>query len=141
MKPTLCALLLLIFCSAASARSIKIIVNENNPYTEISLEQLRDFYLKKSKEWPNGTPVRFFDRGEDTAERRHFLREFMKRTQRDLELYWIGQKLYTGHSAPTQVTSDNMAASLVSRFPGGIGYVSTEFPGSAGVKVIEVKGF
>ena len=117
-----------------------IIVNEANPLTEISEDHVADFFLKKTKNWPDGTPLRFFDRDDDSPERQIFLRDFLRKSSREMELFWIGQKLYTGLSAPTQIKNDLMMAALVSRFPGAIGYVSSDFGGAKGVKKIAVKG-
>lgn len=133
-------ILILLTTAFAQAENVKIITHEETPYQTLSREQVRDFFLKKTKHWPNGETVRFFDRNDDSAERKVFLRDVVKRSQREVETYWIGQKLYTGNSAPTQVNSDNMMASLVSRFPGSIGYVSGSFAGAPGVKVIEITG-
>jgi hypothetical protein len=72
--------------------------------------------------------------------RKVFLRDVVKRSQREIETFWIGQKLYTGNSAPTQVSSDSMMASLISKFPGSIGYVSGSFTGAPGVKIIDIIG-
>lgn len=121
------------------AYAIKIIVNETNPVTELRQEDIRNYFLKKNKQWPHGGSVRFFDRNDDSPERRIFLRNVIERSPREIETFWIGQKLYSGHSAPTQVSSDSMMSSLVSRFPGGIGYVSKDFTPPKGVKVIKVK--
>lgn len=126
--------------SLASAQGIRLITNEANPYSSLTRSQVRDYFLKKNKQWPNGVGVRFFDRNDDSEERKIFLREILRKTQREVETFWIGQKLYTGHSAPTQVSSDSMMSSMVSRFPGALGYVSGEFKGAKGVKEVQVTG-
>ncbi len=132
----------LLFClqlSYALADDLEIIVNEKNPVTEISPEQISDYFFKRNRSWPNGMPVRFFDHRDESDERKVFLSTVLRKTSREIELFWIGQKLYTGNSAPLQITSDTMTASLVARFPGAIGYVSSTFPGAPGVKKIAVK--
>lgn len=131
---------LVLLPTLALGQSIKVIVNESNPLESINRTEVADYFMKRNKQWPDGAPVRFFDRNDDSRERMSFLREVLKKSQREIETFWIGQKLYTGHSAPTQVSSDSMMAALVARFPGAIGYVSDEFAGGKGVKVIELKG-
>lgn len=133
------ALMLGLMLASPSAKAIRIIVNETNPVNELRQEQIRNYFLKKDKQWPHGGSVRFFDRSDDSSERREFLRSVIERSAREIETFWIGQKLYSGHSAPTQVSSDKMMASLVSRFPDGIGYVSDEFIPRKGVKIIQIK--
>jgi len=135
---TLIITLSLLFSSVALAQKIVVIVNENNALQSISKDQLRDFFLKKTKTWPDGTPVKFFDRREESRERNLFLNNYIERSSREVETFWIGQKLYTGHSAPTQVNNDSMTMALISRFPGAISYVSGDIPLKSGVKKIEV---
>lgn len=122
----------------AHADEITFIVNEQNPTLELTDVQVTNYFFKKVRQWPNGVPVKFFDQMNDKEERKSFLKDYMKRTSRDVELYWIGQKLYTGNSAPLQITSDFMMANVVARFPGAIGYVSSSFQGAPGVKKITV---
>jgi ABC-type phosphate transport system substrate-binding protein len=121
------------------AEEISIIVNVSNPINEITDEQLAHFFTKRTRTWPNGTPVRFFDHRDESETRKIFLNTVLRRSARDVELFWIGQKLYTGNSAPMQISSDTMVASMVSRFPGAIGYVSSSFNGATGVKKITLR--
>lgn len=139
MKKITSILICLLYCGMALAQDVTIIVNEQNPINEISQTQIQNLFLKKNRQWPNGQAVRFFDRRDDSAERKHFLRQYIKKTSRDIELYWIGQKLYSGNSAPIQVSTDSMMVSMVSRFPGAIGYVSSNFQGGPGVKKLVVR--
>lgn len=134
------SLIFMIVSKALSQEGIVFIVNERNPVTVMTPSQIADFYFKRSRTWSDGSPIRFFDRIDDAPEKAVFLRQILHRTSRDIDLYWIGQKLYTGNSAPTQVASESTLASLIARFPGGIGYVSPSFMGAPGVKKIEVKG-
>lgn len=130
----------LILLSAAHADGIALLVNSQNPVSTLTLSEVSDYFTKKTKSWPHGVPVRFIDRMDGSAERNEFLKSYLHRTTRDVELFWIGQKLYSGHSAPTQVQSDAMTEIMVSRFPGGIGYVSTDFQPTKAVKKIPVTG-
>lgn len=137
-------LLFFLICSlmgqtTAYAEELAIIVNEQNPVSEISPLQIQNYFLKRVREWPNGMAVRFFDRRDDSKERKQFLNLYLRKSSRELELYWIGQKLYSGNSAPIQVSTDSMMASMVSRFPGAIGYVSAGFPGAPGIKKINIR--
>lgn len=127
-----------ILFTAARAETIAFLVNEKNPQVKLSRGQVSDFFLKKLKSWPDGVLVRFIDRTDSSPERNEFLRTIIRKSSRDIELFWIGQKLYSGHSAPSQVSSDAMVETMVSRFPGGIGYVSKDFVPTKAVKKIPV---
>lgn len=126
--------------SVARAEGIALIVNAENPVVTLSRSQVTDFFLKKNKRWADGVPVRFFDRADGTDERKQFLRDFVQKSSRDIELYWIGQKLYSGHSAPSQIASDSMVEIMVSRFPGALGYVSESYELTKPVKKIPATG-
>jgi ABC-type phosphate transport system substrate-binding protein len=110
---------------AADVGDLVIIVNAKSSTDKISISQLRDFYYKKRRTWPNGESVRFIDRSKGSPIREKFLSTVLKKTEEELELYWIGQKLYSGDSAPLQESADAMTVHFVSSFPGAIGYVSS----------------
>lgn len=122
-----------------AADDIVVIVNEKNPLTAVKISELEDYFMKRSRLWPNGDTVRFFDHRDENENRKIFLKKFIKKTSREIELFWIGEKIYTGNIAPIQVTSDSMMTSMVSRFPGGIGYVSKNYKLPKTVKTLEVK--
>ena len=118
---------------------IQFIVNRENPTTELSPAELGNLFLKRKREWNDGTDVRFIDRKDGSKPRTVFLSDFLKRTGRDVELYWIGQKLYAGDSAPMQVDGDESVVSLVTSLRGAIGYVTVDCPLGPGVKKINVE--
>ena len=140
MKYTLLILLLMLLRPAQADEPIEFIVNSANPASELSSIDIVDYYLKKRRNWSNGNGVRFIDRLDDSSERSVFLKNFIKRSSRDVELYWIGQKIATGNSSPLQAPSDLAVEILVSRFPGAIGYVSGSFPTGSSVKKIKITG-
>ncbi len=105
---------------------IVIIINAQQPLDSISNEAISNYYFKKKKQWPSGTNVRFVDHGADSAVRKAFLSKVLKTAASEVDLFWIGQKLYTGDSAPLKVRSDAMVIQFVASFPGAIGYISPE---------------
>lgn len=132
-------LTLLLSLHAMAASDIVVIVNEKNPVSSIKSSELVDFFMKRTRNWSNGDTVRFFDYRDENVNRKVFLKKFVQKTSREVELYWIGEKIYTGNIAPIQITSDSMMTSMVSRFPGGIGYVSSKYKIPKNVKIIEIK--
>ena len=128
-----------LFLSAVTYADIVVIVNEKNILKSIKIDELQDFYMKRIRKWQNGNPVRFFDHRDENENRKIFLEEFIQKTSREVELYWIGEKIYTGNVAPIKITSDSMMTSMVSRFSGGIGYVSSKYKIPKTVKIIEIK--
>lgn len=108
----------------AAGDGVVVVVSAGLSLDTIGADDLGAYYLKKKKNWPDGTAVRFVDRASGTPERGSFFRKVLKQSESEVDQFWIGQKLYTGDSAPLQVMSDSMVIQFVSAFPGAIGYVS-----------------
>jgi ABC-type phosphate transport system substrate-binding protein len=142
---TISAILISAFTLAASAdfaaasEKIVIVLNNENGVSSLSTAEIRDYFLKRKTQWPDGTPVRFIDWEEGSAVRAAFLEQVVKKSPRELELYWIGEKLYRGNSAPIKVDSPEMVLTFVAKLAGAIGYVPEEGTAhSAKVKRIEL---
>lgn len=133
-------ILLNLMMPAAWAQKIIFIINSSNSVSRVTPDQIQDFYFKRNRTWPDGKPVRFFDRNDESELRKVFLSSILKKTSRQVDQFWIGQKLFTGDSAPTKVQRDSLVVNLVSRFPGGIGYISEGTKLGDGVKVLEISG-
>lgn len=132
-------LILCLFPFQSLSAEFVLIVNSENPQQQISESDVRDYYLKKKRNWPNGNAVRFIDRASNSRLRREFLDKVVEKTPEDMDLYWIGQKLYSGDSSPLQEASEEMVIQFVSTFDGAIGYVSnTASIDSKKVKVIPI---
>ncbi len=117
------------------------IVNGNNPVNEISANEIRDFYFKRKRLWATGESVRFIDRTLTSQIHEMFVRRILRKSNSDVELFWIGQKLYTGDSAPLRETSDSSTIQFVSTFKGAIGYVSSATSiADQNVKAVKVTG-
>ena len=121
-----------------SAADVTVIVNAKNSVTTLSINELNSLFIKKNRSWSNDTPVRFFDHRDENINRKIFLEKYIGKTTREIELFWIGEKIYTGNIAPIQVTSDSMMSTMVSRFNGGIGYVSNKYKIPKTVKKITI---
>ena len=126
------------FLFITKAQALVLIANASNSLNEIRKDQLQDFFFKRVRSWPDGKPVRFFDRLDNSSLRNTFLAEYLNKSSRQVEQFWIAQKFNTGDSAPTQITSDSLMINLVSRFPGGVGYVSDNTDLPAKVKVLKI---
>jgi len=131
-------------CSLETAKAefndIVFIVNAQNPVEKISLTALREYYLKVVPTWPDGSSVRFIDRDSSSSLRKKFLAKVVKKTPVDVDLYWIGQQIHTGNSAPLQEKTEFMTIEFVSTFKGAIGYISKDTPiKSKNVKVLKVE--
>lgn len=131
-------LLILLSYQTHAALSIDLIVNADNPAESITAAEVTSYFMKKERKWPNGDAVRFFDYRDENEARAAFLKTYINKTSREIELFWIGEKIYTGNIAPIQISSDSMMIAMVARFPGGIGYISKSAPITKQVKRLKV---
>jgi ABC-type phosphate transport system substrate-binding protein len=126
---------------ASAHENLAILVNADNPTSQLSDDELRAYFLKKRKVWPNGAGVRFIDREPNSLLRKTFLKTVLHQTPEEVDMYWIGQKLYSGDSAPLQEGSETMIVQFVASFKGALAYVPASFSTSVkGVKVIPIEG-
>jgi ABC-type phosphate transport system substrate-binding protein len=135
---TLIIALILLFSLPGFAQKILIVTNTLNRTNQLTRDQLQDYFFKRNRTWPDGKPVRFFDRLDNSHERNTFIKGYLKRSARQIDQFWIGQKFNTGDSSPIQVSTDTMTLNLVSRFPGGISYVKEGTSLPHNVKVLEI---
>jgi hypothetical protein len=134
---------LLIACLLATGHaradeSILFVVNQANGQSEISVTDLEDYYFKRKLRWPDGTKVQFIDQKDGSPRKEIFLR-LLGQSQRDLDLFWIGEKNFSGSSAPLKVPNDSMVISTVGSLLGAIGYVSGDRTELGKTKQILVK--
>lgn len=120
---------------------VVFIVNTANPSSEISANEIRDYYFKRKRQWPSGESVRFIDRAMTSQIHDLFVKNILRKSNSEVELFWIGQKLYTGDSAPLREATDFSTIQFVSAFKGAIGYVSTSTSiADQNVKAVKVTG-
>lgn len=126
--------------SVSAQEPLVFIVNADNPVQSLSVSDLRDYFFKRKRTWPDGTSVRFIDRATASPLRQEFLQSYLKRKPDDVDMFWIGQKLYSGDSAPLQESSESMTIRFVESFKGAIGYVaaSTDLTDRK-VKVVQIE--
>jgi len=116
-----------------------IVVNADNPTTELPREEISRMFLKKDKSWGHGLVVEPVDQPEDEAVRRAFSLDIHHRSVDTIEGYW-NRALFEGlASPPPEMPGDGLVLDFVSRNPGGIGYVSAGTAVPSGVRVLKVR--
>ena len=122
----------------AGPPEVVFIVNSENNTEKLMMTEVRDFYFKRKRRWGNGESVRFIDRTMGPL-RDSFLKKYIDKTASDVELFWIGQKLYSGDSAPLKEASDSTTMSFVGSLKGAIGYVDQATVLRKNIKVIKIE--
>ena len=132
------AIMLALQLALARTPEVVFIVNSENNTEKLTVPEVRDFYFKRKRRWSNGESVRFIDRTTGPL-REVFLKKFIDKTASDVELFWIGQKLYSGDSAPLKEASDSTTMSFVGSLKGAIGYVDQGTVLRKNVKIIKIE--
>ncbi len=111
---------------ATAAQEIVVIVNAANGTDSMSIDDIRDFYLKSREVWADGARVRPVDRQGHPPERRTFISKVLGLSLEEVECHWITKKYGSALAPPTRAPNDNAVIRLVETFPGAIGFVSKE---------------
>lgn len=129
------AAIVLLGASAGLAADIKVIANSSLPTDTISTRELKGIFMEEKNSLGGVHVEPVLEKGGSAHE--IFLREYLDRTDDDLQKYYKAL-VFTGRgSMPKAVAADEDVVAYVSRTRGAIGYVSasTETPG---VKVLAI---
>ena len=122
--------LLLADAAGGAEPGLRVVVNEANPVTSLSREELADLFLKKVSSWGDGTLVLPVDQLERDG--------ILRKSSNAVRAYWQ-QRIFAGRDIPPpERESDGAVLAFVRRNRGAIGYVSAE-SSTAGVKALTVR--
>jgi ABC-type phosphate transport system substrate-binding protein len=131
----------------AAQTEFVVIVNESNPITSISREELAKIFLKQETAWPDGQAIAPVDQAPDSPVRATFTREILRRSVGAVKSYWEKQ-IFSGSAVPpVEKSSNDSVSSYVITNRGAIGYVLAWALDSgkalvrlpAGVKVLRIE--
>ena len=122
----------------ADAQAIAVVVDRDNPVSDIGVEALRSLFLGKRREWADGTRAVPVDL-ESGPPHHAFCSTVLKMSEADYERYWVDQKVRGAGTGPRLLSSSGLVIRLVARVRGAVGYVPlSRIDGS--VKVLSVGG-
>lgn len=109
---------------AQQTEPLAIVVNKNNPLSEISLVDLRRVFRGQRSRWSNGRRVTLVMRDQGTRERAAILQSLYGVAEEDYRRTYM-QAVFSGETAdaPKTLTSTNGVLRFVYNVPGAIGYV------------------
>lgn len=119
---------------------LAIVVNPDNPTTDITLSQLRAMFLGERKWWSNRHRVVLAGMRRNTPEWQAVRRVIYKMDRRELDHYYLYQS-FKGEapSLPTTMPAPADVKKFVVSTPGALGYLrASDVDGS--VKVVRVNG-
>jgi ABC-type phosphate transport system substrate-binding protein len=111
----------LVGSGAADERTLVVITHPSRPVV-ITTSDLRRFFLKQRRFWPDGTPVIPINRTAATAVRAAFDRSVFGTEAAGLAAYW-NQRYFEGLFPPITLDSDEAVQRYVAARPNAIGYV------------------
>jgi ABC-type phosphate transport system substrate-binding protein len=131
------AVILLAGASLPAELGLRVVVNEANPVSSLSRDDVSQLFLKKTTAWPDGITVLPVDQFEDSEAREAFNRNFHRKSGKAVRAYWQ-QRVFSGRDVPPpEKDGDASVIAFVRRNRGAIGYVTTAGPAS-GVKIVAV---
>ncbi|MFQ5587486.1 MAG: hypothetical protein ACE5F7_01485 [Nitrospiria bacterium] len=116
---------------------IAIIVNAENPVSNLKREDIKQYYLKETLSWPSGAKVRSVDRKGSPPERKAFLKEIVQMSPEHLKKYWVSKRYGKGVPVPPKLGNDMQIIEYVQSFEGAISYINADkVSGTSGIKVV-----
>ena len=121
--------------SLASQEAFKVIVNPGNPASVVERDFLRDAYLKKATNWPDGSAIRPIDLVGKLPIREQFITEVLGKTPAQLRSYWT-QRIFSGLGVPPPEADTAQAAiRYVLTNKGAVAYLPAQVD-AGGAKVV-----
>jgi TonB family protein len=121
----------------ALAGEVKLIANSSVKADTISPSEIRRVFLEENNSLRDGTHVEPVLE-KDGAAHQAFLREYLGRTDDDLQTYYRALAFTGRGSMPKQLGSDAEVVAYVAKTRGAIGYVSAE-TSAEGVKTLAIE--
>ena len=119
---------------------LAIVVNPNNPTTDITLSQLRAMFLGERKWWSNRHRVTLAGMRRNTPEWQTVRRVIYKMDRRELDHYYLYQSFKGENpSLPTTMQAPADVKKFVVSTPGALGYLRASDVDES-VKVVRVNG-
>ncbi len=133
------AVSLALAAAPALAEPVAVVVNRDNPRSDLSIEELRSVFLGRRTEWPDGTRVVPVDQAPSAPGRAAFLQAVLRMTAARFAEQWVDQQVRGAGSAPVVASSPAAAVRYVAKTRGAVAFVPLSVVTPA-VKVISVGG-
>lgn len=121
----------------AADRVLALVVDRDNPKSDITLAEIKEIFLGKRKEWADGARIIALDLEPGPA-RDGFSKSALGMDQAAVDQFWVEQKV-RGTGSPPKAVSAATAAKLVPKVRGAISYIPLSAV-DATLKVLTVGG-
>jgi hypothetical protein len=109
----------------AHAEPIVVVVGVRSEIAEVTLDTLRELYLRRRRVWPDGGRVIPVNLPADSDVRRRFSKRVLGRLPQDLGAYWDRQ-YFDGIRPPVVLRTPEAVCAYLATEPKAIGYVHRE---------------
>ena len=118
-----------------------VVVGEDVPVSDITLDELRRVFLMKRGFWKPGKPIRLVLPASGVPARSFLLEYVCQKTEGEMRRLVL-ESIYRGESdqAPKVAGSDEEALRLLASITNAVALVSTETPLGPGLKALRVEG-
>jgi ABC-type phosphate transport system substrate-binding protein len=118
------------------APEFKVIVHPERP-AQLTRAFLADAFLKRATRWADDEALRPVDQRSDSAVRRRFSDQILRRSVEAVKTYWQ-QRIFSGRGVPPpELDSDEAVVRYVESHAGAVGYISGSAP-SGKTRVIAI---
>jgi ABC-type phosphate transport system substrate-binding protein len=120
--------------------AVAIVVNKENPVSDISLAELKDIFLGVQQSWNGGDRIVAVGREEGSEEKEIVLDKIYNMSGTQLKQYWTARVIRGNNvNPPKTFPSDTLIKQLVQRVPNAVGYIRADQADDS-VKVLKVEG-
>jgi ABC-type phosphate transport system substrate-binding protein len=123
----------------AQTSTVAVVVNEQNPVTNLTTPDLRKLFNGEKHSWKGGTPVKLIVRAPGANERVVLLK-LLDMSESEYKQYWTTQ-VFRGEARtpPVALFSNGMQKEAVVTFPGAVALVNLQDV-KPGMKIVRVDG-
>jgi hypothetical protein len=119
------------------SESIAVVVGTKSEIAEVTLDTLRELYLRRRRVWPDGSRVIPVNLPVDSDIRRRFSKRVLGRLPQDLSSYW-NRLYFDGIQPPLVLRTSEAVCAYVGVEPKAIGYLPEDEVDRNGCRVLFV---
>ena len=114
----------ILLATQASAEPLAVIVNKNNPVSDLSLLEIKMIYHDETTQWPGGEKIKVYDLSLKSKERAQFSEAVIGKSPDEVEAEWANKTITnTAKNPPVTLKSKALVLYKVKKDKSAIGYV------------------
>lgn len=127
MKAFSFIILLFITLARPAAAEVVIIVNPENPTSQLNRDQVIDIYMGRYTHFPDSSSAKPIDQAIDSPIRAIFYQKLVNKSVAQINAFWA-RLLFTGRATPPKALSDGKSVTnTVMNNRDAIGYIDSQY--------------